>query len=164
MSDLVDTRGKVDLIIFDFDGVLTDNAVFVFEDGREAVRCNRADGLAFDMFRAAGIPVAIMSTERNLVVRARGDKLKVPVIQAVADKGAAIQALAEERGVNLERIMFVGNDLNDLSAMRLVGYPVSVADGHETVRRTARIVLAAKGGEGAARELAEIVFGLGGDL
>ena len=158
----MDTRDKVDLIIFDFDGVLTDNAVFVFEDGREAVRCNRADGLAFDMFRAAGMPVAIMSTERNSVVRARGDKLKVPVIQAVADKGAAIQALAVERGVSLDRIMFVGNDLNDLSAMRLGGYPVSVSDGHETVRRAARIVLAAKGGEGAARELAEIVFGLGG--
>lgn len=163
MSDLVGIRDKIDLIIFDFDGVLTDNAVFVFEDGREAVRCNRADGLAFDMFRTAGMPVAIMSTERNPVVQARGAKLKVPVIQAVADKGVAVCALAEERGMSLDRIMYVGNDLNDLSAMRLVGYPVSVADGHETVRRAACIVLAAKGGEGAARELAETVFGLGGD-
>jgi 3-deoxy-D-manno-octulosonate 8-phosphate phosphatase (KDO 8-P phosphatase) len=154
-------RQQVDLIVFDFDGVLTDNSVFVFEDGREAVRCSRADGLAFDMFRAAEIPSVIMSTEHNPVVAARAKKLKLPVVQAVADKAADIRSLAADRKIDLARVMFVGNDLNDLPALRIVGWSVAVADSHERVLQESRIILKTRGGSGVAREIAESLFGLG---
>jgi 3-deoxy-D-manno-octulosonate 8-phosphate phosphatase (KDO 8-P phosphatase) len=156
-----DLRQQVDLIVFDFDGVLTDNSVFVFEDGREAVRCSRADGLAFDMFRAAEIPAVIMSTEHNTVVTARAKKLKLPVVQAIVDKAAAIRTLVADQELDLARIMFIGNDLNDLPALSIVGWPVAVADSHERVRQASRIILQTKGGSGVAREVAESLFGLG---
>lgn len=148
----------LDALIFDFDGVLTDNRVLVFSDGTEAVVCNRADGLAFDHFRAVGFPVYIVSTETNPVVRARGAKLQVPVIDSVSDKAVAIRELCEAHGFTSERLMFVGNDLNDLPALNLVGYPVAVADAHPDVLARVDHVLTGKGGEGVARELMEKVI------
>jgi YrbI family 3-deoxy-D-manno-octulosonate 8-phosphate phosphatase len=153
-------RDSVDLIVFDFDGVLTDNRVLVMDDGKEAVLCNRADGLGFDMFRAANIPVAIVSTERNPVVARRAEKLRVPVLQNVADKKQTLAEHCRSAGIDLARVVFVGNDINDLAVMRTVGYPVAVADAHPAVLDAAKIVLSAKGGDGAARELAEHVLGL----
>lgn len=149
-----------DLIVFDFDGVLTDNRVIVFDDGREAVICNRADGLAFDAFRAAALPVLIMSTERNPVVAARARKLQVAVLQAVAEKGETIATYCRENGLQLSRVAFVGNDLNDLPAMRAIGYPIAVADAHPKVKTIAWKVLETRDGAGAAREIAESILGL----
>ncbi|HUC60485.1 MAG TPA: HAD hydrolase family protein [Alphaproteobacteria bacterium] len=151
---------RVALIVFDFDGVLTDNRVLVLEDGREAVLCSRADGLGFDALRAARIPTLILSTERNPVVAARARKLGVPVLQAVADKAQALEAHCIAAGIALASVVYVGNDLNDLKAMGTVGHPVAVADAHERVRKAARYVLKAAGGEGAARELVERLMGL----
>src|SRR5207244_3734758 len=131
-----------------------------FDDGREAVVCNRADGLAFDMFRAEKFPVLIMSTERNPVVAARAAKLKVAVLQAVEDKGRALAEHCREAGVDLKRVMFVGNDVNDLSALQIVGFPVAVADAHLLVKAAASTVLSSRGGDGAAREVAEGLLGL----
>lgn len=148
----------IDLLVFDFDGVLTDNRVLVLEDGREAVICNRSDGLAFDTFRARGLPVLIMSTEKNRVVSARAEKLKVQVLQAIADKGQAIDEYCQELGIDIKRVIYVGNDLNDLPAMRRVGFPVAVADAHPTVKAIAWRVLSKPGGGGAARALAEEVL------
>ncbi|MBT5570937.1 MAG: HAD hydrolase family protein [Alphaproteobacteria bacterium] len=148
----------LDALIFDFDGVLTDNRVLVFSDGAEAVICNRADGLAFDHFRAVGFPVYIVSTETNPVVRARGAKLQVPVIDSVSDKAVAIRELCADHGYTAERLMFVGNDLNDLPALNIVGYPVAVADAHPKVLASVERVLTRKGGEGVARELMESVI------
>lgn len=148
----------LDAVIFDFDGVLTDNRVLVLEDGREAVVCNRADGLAFDFLRRVGMPVHILSSEANRVVEARAAKLKVPVWNAVADKAAALTELCRQHGYRPDRLVFVANDVNDLPAMRVVGYPVAVADAHEAVRRAAWQVLATPGGAGAARELVECVI------
>ncbi len=154
------SRNSIDLIVFDFDGVLTDNRVIVLEDGREGVVCNRADGLGFDMFRLAGIPVMIFSTERNAVVARRAEKLHTPVLQNVRDKKQALVQHCRQAGIDLGRVIFVGNDLNDLTAMASVGFPVAVADAHLTVLAAARTVLTSKGGDGAARELAENVLGL----
>lgn len=152
--------GEVDLIVFDFDGVLTDNRVLVFEDGREAVLCSRTDGLAFDMLRAASIGVMIMSTERNPVVAARAAQVCVPVLQALADKGGALVEHCRVASVDLRRVAFIGNDVNDLSAMRLVGYPIAVADAHPEAKKIAWLVLATRGGDGVAREIAETLLGL----
>jgi YrbI family 3-deoxy-D-manno-octulosonate 8-phosphate phosphatase len=148
----------VKLIVFDFDGVLTDNRVMIIENGLEAVFCNRADGLAFDMLRDAGLPAIIMTTERNEVAVHRARKLRVPILPAVPDKGFAIDALSRERGVNPAHMMFVGNDINDLAAMNRVGYPVAVADAHPAVKDAAKLVLRTRGGHGVAREVVNLVL------
>jgi len=152
--------GNIQLVVFDFDGVLTDNRVIVFEDGSEAVICNRADGLAFDRLRTAGIPTMIISTERNLVVSARAAKLEVPVLQAVKDKRQALADHCRVAGIDLRHVVFVGNDVNDLPAMESVGFPIAVADAHETVKAKAWTVLVTRGGNGAAREVVEQVLGV----
>lgn len=148
----------VKLVVFDFDGVLTDNRVFVFEDGSEAVCCNRADGLAFDMLREAGLPAIILSTETNKVVAARARKLRVPCSQGIADKGRALAEICVERGVEPEHVLYVGNDINDVPAMKLAGFAVAVADAHPAAKQAARLVLKTKGGEGVAREVVEFVL------
>jgi N-acylneuraminate cytidylyltransferase len=153
-------RGQIDLLVFDFDGVLTDNRVIVAEDGTESVVCNRADGLAFDMLRAAGLPVLILSTERNRVVAARAAKLKAPVLQAVGDKAHTLVEHCRQGGIDLRRVAFVGNDLNDVAVMRVVGFPIAVADSHPNARAAASLVLATRGGDGVARELAEKLLAL----
>ncbi|MBF0627647.1 MAG: acylneuraminate cytidylyltransferase [Magnetococcales bacterium] len=150
----------MDAVVFDFDGVLTDNRVLVSQDGTEAVYCSRGDGMGFDILRAAGIPAFIMSTETNPVVSARARKLKLPVFQSVKDKGASLEALCREQGFQLARIIFVGNDVNDLPAMRLAGYPVAVADAMPVVRKAAWRVLKTPGGAGIVRELLETILGL----
>lgn len=160
MADTGRIGSKVDLVVFDFDGVLTDNRVLVTETGVEAVFCSRADGLAFDMLRAAGIPALIVSTERNPVVSMRAAKLRVPVLQSVKNKADALATHCREAGIGLQRTIFVGNDLNDLGVMKLVGFPVAVADAHPAVKAIARIVLSTRGGDGAARELVEHVMGI----
>jgi 3-deoxy-D-manno-octulosonate 8-phosphate phosphatase (KDO 8-P phosphatase) len=151
---------SIRLIVFDFDGVLTDNRVLVCENGLESVFCSRADGLGFDAMQRAGLPVLIMSTETNPVVGKRAAKLRVHVLQSVADKGIAISEHCAKAGIPLARTAFVGNDVNDLPAMKIVGYPIAVADAHVRVKALAWRVLRARGGEGAAREVAERILKL----
>lgn len=149
----------LDLIVFDFDGVMTDNGVYVFDDGREVVRCNRADGLGCDLLRAGGIDMLILSTETNPCVAARARKLGLPMHQGVRDKKAALGELLHTKGIDPERVMYVGNDVNDLDAMRLVGWPVAPADAHPVILAIARYVTVATGGNGVVRELADLIAG-----
>jgi YrbI family 3-deoxy-D-manno-octulosonate 8-phosphate phosphatase len=134
--------------------------VLVFDDGREAVFCNRADGLAFDLLRRKGIPTLILSTERHPVVAARARKLKVPCLHGIGDKKAVLQKYCRQEGIRLEDVLYVGNDLNDLRAMRMVGHRVCPADAHPEVRSICQTVLGNRGGDGVARELAERVMHL----
>jgi YrbI family 3-deoxy-D-manno-octulosonate 8-phosphate phosphatase len=156
-------RDDIDCIIFDFDGVLTNNLVYVSEDGVEMVACNRSDGVASDIFRAKGIPCFIVSTEINPVVSARGAKLKMAVFQGVSNKDDAIGEICRKNGFDQDRVLFVGNDVNDLAAMNSVGYPIAVGDAHATVKDAARFVLNQRGGEGVAREVLEMVLGISAD-
>lgn len=153
-------RADVDLVVFDFDGVLTDNRVLVLQDGTEAVFCSRADGLGFEALHAAGLKTLILSTEQNPVVAARAKKLKVEVLHGIRDKGAALRDWCQANGVDLARAMFAGNDVNDLSAMRLVAYAVAPADAAKPAKDVAWRVLETAGGYGVAREIAERVLGL----
>ncbi len=155
-----DIRKSIELVVFDFDGVLTDNRVLVSENGLEAVVCNRADGLAFDMLNTAQLPTMILSTENNPVVSVRATKLRVPVLQGIKDKRQELIDHCHEVGVDLANVMFIGNDLNDISVMRVVGYPVAVADAHPEVKNIAWKILSTNGGDGVAREIVERVLGL----
>ncbi len=153
-----DALDAVRMVVFDFDGVLTDDRVTVLEDGREAVTCSRADGLGLARLRAAGVALRVLSSETGAVVGARCVKLGLPCRQAVSDKGAGVRALAEEAGVALEHVAYVGNDVNDLPAMLLVGVAVAVADARHEVRAAAHLVLSRPGGQGAVREFCERVL------
>lgn len=145
-------------VVTDFDGVHTDDTAFVDAEGHEFVRVSREDGMGVARLRSAGIPMLILSTETNSVVSARGRKLSVPVLQAVDDKAQALVGWAAEQGIALADIAYLGNDVNDLAAMALVGWPVAVADAHPDVLAAARVVLARRGGDGAVRELIERVL------
>nr|WP_223622244.1 acylneuraminate cytidylyltransferase [Microbacterium sp. EST19A] len=145
-------------IVTDFDGVHTDDTAIVDADGGERVRVSREDGMGVSLLRRAGVPMLILSTEVNPVVRARADKLRVPVLHGIDDKETALRAWASENGVALADIAYLGNDVNDLPAMRIVGWPVAVANAHPLVLEEARVVLRRRGGEGAVRELIERVL------
>lgn len=150
-----DDLASVRLVIFDFDGVFTDNAVWVAQDGSESVRCWRSDGLGLGRMQAAGVPAVIVSTETNPVVSARGRKLGLPVHQAIADKGAAVRQICAERGVELRYAMYVGNDINDIPAFQVVGVAVAVADSHPEVFSHVVLRTTRPGGYGAVREICD---------
>lgn len=146
------------VVVTDFDGVHTDDTAWVDAAGTEHVRVSRSDGMGVALLRRAGVPVLILSTEQNAVVRARAEKLQVEVIHGVDDKAAVLRRWAAERGVDLAETAYLGNDVNDLPAMALVGWPVAVADARPEVLAAARVVLARAGGAGAVRELADRVL------
>lgn len=146
---------RVDLVCYDFDGVMTDNRVLVDETGREAVQVNRADGMAVTALRKLGVPQIILSTETNPVVAARARKLQIPVLQGLEEKSEVLARHLGENGFDAAHTVFIGNDLNDLSAMRLVGLPVAPADAHPAIRSLAVFVTKAKGGEGVIRDFVE---------
>lgn len=148
----------VELIAFDFDGVFTDNSVYVSQDGVESVRCWRSDGIGLSALRRAGVPAFIISTETNPVVSARARKLDMPCEQAVEDKAVAIEALCRRMGVPLARAMFVGNDVNDLPALQRVGLPAAVADAYPELDAIVRYKTRRAGGFGAVREICDRVL------
>jgi YrbI family 3-deoxy-D-manno-octulosonate 8-phosphate phosphatase len=154
------TLDDINAFVFDFDGVLTNNLVKIDENGKESVSCSRADGLAFDVLRKLNKPAYILSTEKNLVVKARAKKLNIPAIQGVADKVEAIKKLAADNSYSLKNILYVGNDLNDYLVMQLCGYSVCPADSHTKIKSVSSIILSTTGGDGIVRELLEEVLNL----
>ena len=146
----------VKLLVFDFDGVFTNNMVYVFEDGREAVRCSRQDGLGLAKLRRRGLAMCIVSTEANPVVAARAKKLQLRCIQGCEDKGAALDELLAELGFTDRQLAFVGNDINDLPCLTRAGVPIIVQDAHPDVHAYALYRTAAPGGHGAVREVCDL--------
>jgi len=150
----------VDALVFDFDGVLTNNLVYLNQEGVESVSCSRADGLAFDVLRKLNKPAFILSTEKSSVVAMRAKKLKIPVIQGVSDKVEAIKELADRKNYDLKNILYVGNDLNDYLVMQVYGYTACPIDSHPRIKEISENILSNKGGNGVVRELLEQVFNL----
>lgn len=147
----------VRLLVFDFDGVMTDNRVVVFEDGREGVLCSRGDGMGMDRLRASGLAVAVISKEGNPVVTARCRKLKIPCIQGVGDKLPVLRGIVADQGITLADVAYMGNDINDLECMQAVGLAIAPADAEPEILRIADLVTIAKGGFGAVREIADLI-------
>jgi N-acylneuraminate cytidylyltransferase len=149
---------KIDLLVFDFDGVMTDDRVWVDQDGRESVAANRRDGLGIAMLHKAGIPMVVLSTETNPIVSARCRKLGLTVIQGIEDKQAALSSLLQERKLDPKNVIYLGNDVNDLPCFSGVGCAVVVADAHPDVISQADLLLTQKGGHGAVRELCDKII------
>ncbi len=150
------------LLAFDFDGVFTDNGVYVFQDGHEAVRCFRGDGIGLRRLERLGIEPIIISSEINPVVSARAGKLAIRCVQGVQDKRAALESLAQEMGISLDQVAFVGNDVNDLPCLACVGLPIVVRDAHPDVVPHALYQTRRPGGYGAVREICDIIAGVFG--
>ena len=151
---------NIDIFIFDFDGVLTNNMVHINQDGKEWVSCSRADGLAFDVLRKLKKSIYILSKEKNHVVTARAKKLKVLALQGVDNKVKEVKNLVKKNDSNLKNVMYIGNDINDYNAMNICGYTACPSDSHKEIKSIATIVLNSRGGYGVVRELLEDVFKL----
>jgi N-acylneuraminate cytidylyltransferase len=160
----VETEGRavdlsgVEALVMDFDGVLTDDRVVVFDDGREAVVASRADGLGLEALRRRGLAMLILSKETNQVVTARGLKLQIEVQQAREDKLSSLRDWLATHAIPPERVVYIGNDINDLSCLRAVGFPIAPADARPEVRAVACHVTARPGGFGAVREIADLIL------
>mgnify|MGYP000669194220 CR=1 FL=1 len=149
---------KVKLVIFDFDGVFTDNSVYISQDGIESVKCHRSDGLGISKLRSLKIPTYIISTESNIVVSVRAKKLKIPVFQNIKDKSESVKLLCNELSIKLENTMFVGNDINDIPALKIVGFPVAVSDAYDEIKPHVIYKTKKKGGFGAVREICDLIY------
>lgn len=147
----------VKLVVYDFDGVMTDNTVKVSQDGQESVSANRSDGLGIGMIRKLGVGQLILSTEPNPVVKARADKIGLEAIHGVGDKASALLELADRHEVSLAEVLYVGNDINDTDAMALAGFKVAPSDAHPSILALADYVTDAPGGHGVIRELADVL-------
>jgi 3-deoxy-D-manno-octulosonate 8-phosphate phosphatase (KDO 8-P phosphatase) len=148
-----------ELIAFDFDGVFTNNRVFVDENGIESVICNRSDGLAIEYLRDK-YPLVVLSTEKNGVVTRRARKLGIGVYQGLADKHETLVKLCNERYINIANVVFIGNDINDLGAIEVCGFALAPSDAHPRVLEEVHHVLSTRGGDGVIREFCEIFFGM----
>ncbi|MDT0434301.1 MULTISPECIES: N-acylneuraminate cytidylyltransferase [Streptomyces] len=153
------TADDIDAVVLDFDGTQTDDRVLIDADGKEFVSVHRGDGLGIAALRKSGLKMLILSTEQNPVVAARARKLKIPVLHGIDRKDLALKQWCEEQGIAPERVLYVGNDVNDLPCFALVGWPVAVASAHDVVRGAARAVTTVPGGDGAIREIASWILG-----
>lgn len=148
---------NIHLIVYDFDGVFTDNKVILREDGLESVIVNRADGLAVGMLKGLGIKQIILSKEKNKVVEARGNKLGITVIKGVDNKKDRLVSYCREENIQLENVLYIGNDINDLEVMKIVGYPICPSDAYREIKEISKVILDAAGGNGVAREILKYI-------
>lgn len=151
---------KVDLLVLDFDGVVTDNRVWVSEDGREMIAANRGDSLIMGKLKQAGTEVIILSSEVNPVVSARARKMRVEAIHGIGldDKASVLQTLLKERKIDPARVAYIGNDINDLPCFEIAGWAVAVADAQPEVILAADYVTRKNGGHGAVREICDLIL------
>jgi len=147
---------SIKAIAFDFDGVFTDNRVYVAKSGEEMVACDRSDGMGISMLRKTGIPLVIISTEKNPVVAIRGAKLQIEVLQGIEDKLPTLSNWAACHDIALCDVAFVGNDINDVECLAGVGLGVVVADAYPVAADAADMQLSRDGGRGAVREIADL--------
>lgn len=145
----------VELLVLDFDGVLTDDRVWVNERGEEAVAAHRGDGYGLAQLREAGLEIIVISREQNEVVAARCKKLGIPALQGIRDKASALRDVLKRGNIESRRAVYVGNDVNDLPCFPLVGCAVAVSDAHPQVLAAADLRLSRPGGHGAVRELCD---------
>ena len=157
---------SVHTIVFDFDGVFTNNKVWVDQNGVESVCCDRSDGLGLDFLRVFAeknnwyLNYFILSKEKNSVVSTRAKKIQVKSVQAISDKADYLTTYLREKNLSPCGLIYLGNDLNDLAAMEVSGYSVAPLDAHPLIMKQADLILQKNGGEGFVREFIELLIGL----
>ena len=149
---------SIKLVVFDFDGVFTNNHVIINEKGNEYVTCYRSDGIGIERIKSLGIKVAILSSEKNNIVIKRAEKLDIYCLNNIKDKGKALKELSLSLKIELSKTMFVGNDINDIPAFKISGVAVGVADCFEEAKTFTDFLLKKTGGKGAVREICDMLF------
>ena len=152
------SKNNLKLIVYDFDGIMTDNKVYIDEKGTEMVQVNRADGLGISEIKKIDIHQIIISTEKNPVVSARANKLDIPCLQGIEDKKSALIDYCKRNIINLGEVAYVGNDINDISAFEYVGVPVGVADSFQEIHSHISYITEKEGGNGAVREICDLFY------
>ena len=149
----------IDAVVFDFDGVMTNNKVYVDEDGKETIMCDRSDGWGIAQLVKNGVRVFVLSSEINPVVKARCKKLNIECWYGLGEsKSRNLKAWAEEEGIDLSHVIYVGNDDNDIGCLQITGYGIVPLDASPDAKNSASLVLESKGGDGAVRELCDLVM------
>ena len=151
---------RVKAIAFDFDGVFTDDRVWVSQTGEESVACSRSDGMGIGLLRQAGVHLIIISKEPNPVVSARARKLSLEVIQGCDDKLPEFTRWLKRIGISPEHSAFMGNDINDLECMKHAAIAIAPADAHPAALALADYVTQKTGGNGAIREIGDAISAL----
>ena len=149
---------KLKLLVYDFDGVMTDNKVYLDQEGNEIVQVNRSDGLGVSEIKKIGIEQIIISTEKNVVVSKRASKLGIFCLQGIDNKKKALINYCNKKRFNLNNVGFVGNDINDKEAMEIAGVKFCPSDSHECIKDISDIILNTKGGDGVIRELMDLLI------
>ena len=149
---------NIDAIFLDFDGVLTDNYAFIDEDGKESVKVSRSDGIAFKILKKINIPCYILSSEKNNVVISRARKLNIKCFKGVENKLEKLKKISNKYNYRLKKIIYLGNDINDLKVMKAVAYPICPKNSHNDIKKISYKVLKSIGGSGVVRELVEKIF------
>ncbi len=150
--------GGIRLLSLDIDGVMTDGGLYYSEDGKVSRKFNVKDGVGIERAIAAGVIVAIISAGTSGSIEHRAKKLGIRhVFTAVRDKRETLIALARELGIALEDVAHVGDDINDVPLLEIVGFPISVADGMREPTAIAAYITRAGGGKGAVREVCDMI-------
>ncbi len=158
MADAASLPRPLHALVMDFDGVWTDDRVWVNQDGTESIVCSRRDGMGLERLRKAGLPMIVLSKEANPVLRARCAKLQIPCEHGLETKIDRMQAWLEARGLDLAKTIYVGNDINDIECLRAAGCGVAPRDSHPEALAAADLILDADGGRGALRLLSDMIL------
>jgi YrbI family 3-deoxy-D-manno-octulosonate 8-phosphate phosphatase len=158
-NQLVSRLKRIRLFATDVDGVLTDAGMYYSESGDELKKFNTRDGMGIKLLQRAGIITAIVTQERTKLVARRGEKLTIPEVhQGVFDKLSLVREMAERHGLSMEEVAYIGDDVNDVATLEAVGFSATPADGMPQAAAVAHYVCAKKGGEGAVREIIEMIL------
>lgn len=149
---------KVKLLVLDFDGVMTDNKVYVNEDGKEMVCCSRGDGLGIENLKKIGIKILVISKEENKVVTARCKKLRVSSVQGIDNKLRTLKQVLKKLNIPPSQVCYLGNDINDVECVKLAGFGCAVRDAHPTLLKVVDYTTKNKGGNGAIREICDLIM------
>ncbi len=155
-QELLEKLRGIKVLVLDFDGVLTDGYVYVDSMGNESVRCSHRDGMGVQLVKEAGVKVVVLTNQKSHYVVRRCDKMKIECIQTHGNKSERLGELLKK--YQFQEICYVGDDVNDIDAMNKVGLPVAVADAEEAVRQEAAYITLRAGGQGAVREVCDMIL------
>lgn len=149
---------EIKLFLTDCDGCLTDGGMYYSEHGDELKKFNTRDGMGFALLRQRGILTGVITSESVDLNRRRAEKLKLDILETgCKDKVKTIKAICEERGIDFKNVCYIGDDINDVNAIKMVGYGCAPADAMPQVREAAKYVCKTKGGKGVIREVVDII-------
>ena len=156
-----DTVPEIKMFLTDCDGCLTDAGMYYSPEGDLLKKYNTKDGMGIRLLREHGILVGIVTGENTDINKRRVEKLKMDIYEpGCKDKKSVVERLCKEHGISPENVAFVGDDINDLEAMKFVGYPCTIADGHKSVKEVAKYIAKEPGGHGAVRDIIDHILGL----